>query len=239
VKLIQIKELTVGLNNPRFSFLFSGKEKLLNNKGHPESFELTLVEGMIGEVVEQLEEVFFVKFPFYPISVYVWAEHTKEAHKFHDFFPIDKTTILKRLLNCLGRAYLWGGNHVGQTTAFFKIFKYQGNEKREKRALCLDGIDCSGLLFFATNFQTPRNTKELQTFGSPISTLTSLKPLDLILTKGHVRIVLDSNQVIQSKQNRGVFLSRLDKELYFLKKNYKQVDEVKELREFSIRRFIF
>jgi cell wall-associated NlpC family hydrolase len=142
-----------------------------------------------------------------------------------------------RLHSCIGMPYLWGGNHKGTTQRFTEMFQYKGTEVRQQRALRLDGIDCSGLLFYATNYQTPRNTSQLQNAGIAILN-GDVKPLDLILTKGHVRIILDHGLVLQSRQNRGVYLTSLDKELYLLNKHKKRVGTAQFDQEYSVRRIL-
>ena len=83
------------------------------------------------------------------------------------------------------------------------------------------GLDCSGLLYLATDGCTPRNTSQLVTFGkslsikgkSPLEIQKLVKPLDIIVWKGHVIIVLNPEQTIESRAGFGVivynFLSRL------------------------------
>ena len=64
------------------------------------------------------------------------------------------------------------------------------------------GLDCSGLLYEATEGLTPRNTKELMTYGVEIS-LSERQALDLILYSGHVLIVLSPDKVIESRDEFG------------------------------------
>jgi hypothetical protein len=67
-------------------------------------------------------------------------------------------------------------------------------------------------LYQATNGCTPRNTSSLASFGNPVNIegknadeiLALLKPLDLIVLKGHVVIVYDSNYTIESSPIIGV-----------------------------------
>ncbi len=236
---IEIKELTVGINVSSFEALFTSKKSILNEKGHPKAYEMTLVPRMQGEILDELknEDCYLVQFPFYTTPIYVFKKHVQVAKSQMDLNRPTKEILISNLKSCVGRAYLWGGNHVGKTQFFIDHFKKNQMTIREKRALELDGIDCSGLLFYASNFSTPRNTKELQLFGSSINDLGVLHPLDLILTKGHVAIILDENYVIQSRQNRGVYISALKAELKQLlnKKNFKSY--VHDENDFSIRRF--
>ena len=237
--MIEINQITVGCNKPKFSEIFSCANPLLDKQGHPRSFELTLDKGMIGHILNEEEESFLIKFSFYPKPIYIFKKHCSPYTEEKIFPSYTLNQILERLKSCLGKPYLWGGNSFFSTDAFKNFFFFQIMEKKEKRAVCLDGLDCSGLLFFATGYKTPRNTYELQKFGFTVKDSTSVKPLDLILTCGHVAIIIDSNYVIQSKQNRGVYITRLKEELLKLYRTKKQVDEVKTKDEFSLRRFYF
>lgn len=100
--------------------------------------------------------------------------------------------LVGRLRSAVGLPYVWGGNlregiSIGQTRTYA-------------------GLDCSGLLYEATGGLTPRNTADLVAYGQavPISGLSldqlvkRLKPLDLIVWKGHVVIVADRGQAIES-----------------------------------------
>lgn len=101
--------------------------------------------------------------------------------------------ILKRLRSAVGSPYVWGGNLRDGITL-----------PNGRRAFA--GLDCSGLLYEATNGLTPRNTADLVSFGRPVpiaglrrdQLIKSLKPLDLIVWKGHLVIVLDNEQAIES-----------------------------------------
>jgi len=101
--------------------------------------------------------------------------------------------VLRKLRAALGLPYVWGGN-------LRQGLQLGTHGKRYA------GLDCSGLLYDATNGFTPRNTADLVTYGQavPISGLQRdqlikrLKPLDLIVWKGHLVIVLDREYAIES-----------------------------------------
>lgn len=118
-----------------------------------------------------------------------------------------KREILARLKGGLGSPYVWGGN-VQQGVGELMGMYYQGSfSKAERDFLTLAGVDCSGLLYQATDGTTPRNTSQLIFYGAglPIAgkkadELTKLlEPLDLIVWNGHVIIVLDKETVIESR----------------------------------------
>jgi hypothetical protein len=75
----------------------------------------------------------------------------------------------------------------------------------------LRGLDCSGLLYQATDGYTPRNTSSLVDYGAGVSIAGldeeriagQLRPLDLIVWKGHVMIVFDRERIIESRLDCG------------------------------------
>jgi cell wall-associated NlpC family hydrolase len=105
--------------------------------------------------------------------------------------------VQERLLAALGKPYVWGGN-LKDGVPLLREFYPQAEP--------LIGVDCSGLLYEATDGFTPRNTSALTSFGravqvaglSPERIAQRLQPLDLIVWKGHVMVVLDGDSIIQS-----------------------------------------
>ena len=101
--------------------------------------------------------------------------------------------ISKRLQGAIGLPYIWGGN------------LRNGIRMKNGRSQYA-GVDCSGLLYEATGGYTPRNTAELVSFGRPVPVaglgpdqiVAQLEPLDLIVWKGHLIIVLDKGKTIES-----------------------------------------
>ncbi|MBK9334146.1 MAG: hypothetical protein IPM96_17490 [Ignavibacteria bacterium] len=75
----------------------------------------------------------------------------------------------------------------------------------------MKGLDCSGLIYEATNAYSPRNTHQLVNFGNPVEIKglsasqikSKLKPLDIIVWKGHVIVVYDGNTTIESAHSAG------------------------------------
>ena len=91
----------------------------------------------------------------------------------------------------------------------------------------LAGLDCSGLLYEATGGWTPRNTSALVSFGKPVdinglsadSIAGKIRPLDLIVWQGHLIIVLDHGEVIESRlycdgRKNGVIIKPLKERLH-------------------------
>ncbi|MDK9717532.1 MAG: glycoside hydrolase [Trichlorobacter sp.] len=124
----------------------------------------------------------------------------------------EASKIMQQLRTAVGLPYIWGGNLRGGVI--------QAGQLR------FAGLDCSGLLYEATDGFTPRNTEQLVNFGSAVSIegknipelLQLLRPLDLIVWKGHVIIVLDQKTAVESILNcsggrDGVVITPLEKRM--------------------------
>jgi cell wall-associated NlpC family hydrolase len=108
-----------------------------------------------------------------------------------------REVLLRRLAERVGTPYVWGGNvrpGVRSTTGY-----------------AFRGLDCSGLLYEASDGFTPRNTSELVRFGkglrvaglSAAELAARLQPLDLLVWDGHVIIVLDGGRTVESRLECG------------------------------------
>ncbi len=118
-----------------------------------------------------------------------------------------KKQILDKMVSNQGLPYVWGGNFshgIAEMLQFYAPSQQLPRTTQDKWALY--GLDCSGLLYEATDGITPRNTSDLISFGKPVTIAglspaqiaAKLLPLDLIVWKGHVIIVLDQNHTIES-----------------------------------------
>lgn len=135
--------------------------------------------------------------------------------------------VQQGLMAALGRPYVWGGNFRDGVPLLGELYP---------AAATLAGVDCSGLLYQATDGYTPRNSSALTAFGTgvPIAGLPSdaiaqrLLPLDLIVWKGHVMVVLDEDTVIEStmgcRGGGGVGLTPLKQALRQVMRSRKPVD---------------
>lgn len=117
--------------------------------------------------------------------------------------------ITRRLLAAQGSIYVWGGNvrsGISEMSQLFPPAKGAVLPELARTRWNLKGVDCSGLLYEATDGSTPRNTSALVSFGTgvPIAGMTTaeiirrVEPLDLIVWKGHVLIILDRERLIES-----------------------------------------
>lgn len=115
--------------------------------------------------------------------------------------------ITHRMTEHVGASYVWGGNvpAVPQLLHWYPVPLGSSQELKNKWAL--RGFDCSGLLYFATGGYTPRNTSELVSYGEPVEIAglsaaeiaARLQPLDIIAWAGHLIIVLEDGQTIESR----------------------------------------
>ncbi|MFH1029368.1 MAG: peptidoglycan endopeptidase, partial [Pseudomonadota bacterium] len=119
-------------------------------------------------------------------------------------------TILARLTSAVGTRYLWGSNlrqGIPKMLYFYPPASGQPMDSITRESWTLQGLDCSGLLYEATAGWTPRNTSALVGYGFPLriagldadGIVRIVQPLDLIVWKGHVMIVLDRERLIESR----------------------------------------
>lgn len=132
-------------------------------------------------------------------------------------FP-DRQSIIDKLNSLDGYGYMWGGNYGDGIEQLLEYYQPKGElTSATKNLWCLKGVDCSGLIYQATNGSTPRNTSSLIKYGTGLEIsgksaseiAAMLQPLDLIAWNGHVVIVLDESTVIESTPDPGVHKSNL------------------------------
>ncbi len=218
-----IKETPI-LNTPNFCSIFGGSDKTslkTDKKGHIKSLEFVALKNMVFQIEKKttFPYIYKVVSNFYESdNLYIDSRFTipinlseKKANPLQHI--LDPNKILKRLVSHLGKKYVWGGNYSKGVDDLLKFYPPSKNiDKDLLDKWILKGVDCSGILFEATNGFTPRNTENLLNFKKPvhIENLTSneiakkVKPLDIIVFEGHVVIVLDKNYTIESRENFGV-----------------------------------
>lgn len=138
--------------------------------------------------------------------------------------------IFKKFESLVGTRYFWGGNCPEGILELLNLYDNPAkiNKHDLKDAVC-EGVDCSGLLYYATQGHTPRNTSQLITYGTGVNIdnlsieqiYEKTKPLDLIVWKGHILIAFPGKKIIESVIGRGVvispFVQRLEEMLPKLK----------------------
>ncbi len=161
-----------------------------------------------------------------------------------------KNDILNFLDRAVGSKYIWGGNFIGGISNMLKFYPPSGELSDDyKNIWTFTGCDCSGLMYEATNGWTERNTWKLINFGNPVAIeglaaeeiKAKLKPLDMMVWKGHVIYVYDENTAIQSALSKGgVVKTDLFETLEHLMKKRKPVNEYDDstpVEKFVVRRW--
>ena len=116
--------------------------------------------------------------------------------------------ILLNMHNALWSSYIWGWTRykgVPELNNYFPSDVQLSDGQLKQKTL--RGVDCSWLLYQSTNGYTPRNSHWLLTYWNAVEIewntvdqiIKKLRPLDLIVWAGHVIIVYDANNVIESR----------------------------------------
>lgn len=124
--------------------------------------------------------------------------------------------ILATLASLEGIRYFWGGNWPEGIPEILHLYPDLEKLSHPDRAdaLC-QGVDCSGLFYYATNGLIPRNTTQMVHYGINISyknlsleeLQSHLKPLDWIVWRGHVVSLFSTDVIIESRIGKGVVFS--------------------------------
>ncbi len=145
-----------------------------------------------------------------------FVKHLKTEPKPRAIDLPSKQDIMNKMLAVQGERYTWGGNYHKGTAKLFKSYGKTGNRKSGVKIdakisdrLKFKGLDCSGLLYEATNGFTPRNTSKLITFGDTVEIaglsvdelIQKVEPLDLIVWRGHMMVILDKDKIIESRED--------------------------------------
>ncbi|HEY2810149.1 MAG TPA: hypothetical protein VGJ00_02005 [Rhabdochlamydiaceae bacterium] len=231
------------LNRPDFSSCFGGEKGdrlLLDDQHLLRAVETILFPLASLELLEKMPQP------------HIWRARTKEYPSQENLYVDErflisvetrppqrlqmlpsKECILEHLQELIGARYIWGGNWpqgIAQLLEWYAPSIAISNQLQEMWQL--KGVDCSGLLYFATQGFTPRNTSQLVQWGESLpiggkgldAILDILLPLDLIVWKGHVIVVFDKTTAVESKAGHGVVTAPLQERLDFLLKEKKAVD---------------
>lgn len=161
----------------------------------------------------------------------------------------DRDSVLEKINSLENYPYMWGGNYAEGIEKLLEYYKPATEPDEDtKSKWCLKGVDCSGLLYQATNGSTPRNTSSLINYGEGLDVQNKsleeiaqlLQPLDLIVWSGHVIIVLDNETVIESTPDYGVHKSNLKSRLKSVIKERIPVNDWNTTngKRFVVRRWI-
>lgn len=127
-----------------------------------------------------------------------------------------KAEILSRCESLLGARYIWGGSCAEGIPSLAElhppILPFRELSLEMQEMWTLKGVDCSGLLHYATHGFTPHRTSALLHWGKEVpfvgkgaeAIAAALEPLDLIVWPGHVLIAIEGNRLIESRNPVGV-----------------------------------
>jgi hypothetical protein len=212
------------LNTPDFRHAFGGDDGLQiprNASGHPCYNEFVALPHMRFEIEEEAApHIYLVRSKEYPAEkLYIDSRFTRPAASMRSpaLLP-SKEELVRRMERLLGTSYVWGGNWSAGIPELLALYPPQGSISDHTQILwTFKGVDCSGLLFEASNGLTPRNTSQLIHFGtdvpiagkSPQEIRSSLQPMDIVVWPGHTWYVLNDQFSIESRSSSGVVLRPL------------------------------
>lgn len=259
------------LNTPAFRTIFGGPDaKTLKTDrcGQVRELEFIALPGTVfsirGEFHDGAATVFRVETDDYPMPAgtklyvdrrFIELRGEKPLPRSRKLLPAAE--VIDALKASIGSPYVWGGNLQGGVAELIEQFYGSEVPAAARRQLTLAGLDCSGLLYQATGGWTPRNTSQLVSFGRgvPVAGKSAdaismqLEPLDLIVWNGHVVIVLDQNNVIESRLecgkegSGGVMTTALPKRLAEIMRTRRPADQWpipgKQRDVFVVRRWFY
>ncbi len=231
------------LNTPDFRSSFggnSGTKLPLDSQGLLRSVESVAFPGSKFIVMEQVSEYILraATQEYQGQEVFVDKRFLRSV----DEEPAERErslpsipALIERLKSLIGTRYIWGGNWPDGIPSLLHHYPPQIDCAQLDPLLedtwQLKGVDCSGLLYYVTNGITPRNTSSLLSYGRAVSIegmqldeiVDQLNGLDLIVWKGHVVIVFDREQSIESFARKGVVQLSLKKRIKELMEEEKRV----------------
>lgn len=213
------------LNTAAFATVFGGQHGNIlktDRCGQVRELEFIALPGTVFQLLEktssQTATIYRVITDDYPTpagkrlyvdSRFIDTSDTQPQPRNHILPAREK--IISSLKGSIGSPYVWGGNISSGVAELSRFYQHGPQPPGFEKQFILAGLDCSGLLYQATNGWTPRNTSQLVMFGKglPIAAKTAegiaalLEPLDLIVWSGHLIIVLDSETAIESRLECG------------------------------------
>ncbi|NDD58256.1 MAG: hypothetical protein EBZ47_03255 [Chlamydiae bacterium] len=230
-----------------------------------------------GELLKELETMIFPNTPLKILKKHSNYICEVSCHEYPSLFPLftdirfldllsepppKRNIILPSVeeikntcISFLGVPYLWGGSSRGIKNMLELYPPHRSPSSLPSlisRTWSLEGVDCSGLIYYATNGWTPRNTSSLIQYGRAVSiynkdiSLWDIQPLDLIVWKGHVILILDQNTTIESLGGKGVISYSFKDRIEQIHKEYgrygvnhwNQAVSLREDQRFVIRRWL-
>jgi hypothetical protein len=218
------KEPAPVLNSPDFAAVFGGsdgKTVKTDGSGLIREMEFIALPGTVFELLGEFDhgtyKIFKVQCKEYDYGMDLFVDsrflELKKERPGERFIKMpEKKDIYTLLDKAVGNRYCWGGNYNDGISKLIEYYKPSGEISSSlKNEWTLSGCDCSGLMYEATGGYTPRNTSKLVDYGNPVEIeglsaeeiAAKLKPLDMIVWKGHVIYVYDEKTSIQSSLSKG------------------------------------
>lgn len=218
------------LNTSDFSSCFGGEDGnslALDRDGLMRAVEMILLPGSSLKLKKQMSDyIWEITTSLYPGEKLFIDERFLAIEPQTSQISISETPpsidkICEVLYNLQGLCYSWGGNwptHIEEMRNLYSpVMDFFQLPPKKQETWQLKGMDCSGLLYYVTHGYTPRNTSFLVNYGKALcienaqqeEIIQMLKPLDLIVWKGHVIIVIDRGFSIESKPKEGVHMRNL------------------------------
>lgn len=206
------------------------KFRILATTHHPHILQVTTLEYPYdGE--------FFVDGRFLKLTIEEPLERSKRL-------PLP-CQIKQRLDEMLGCPYVWGGNWPAGIPQLSEYYPCAFYDPRIVHIHLLGGVDCTGMLYYATDGWTPRNTSRLVSWGQSVAIgglvidelIATLQPFDLLVWKGHVVCVYDQCHAIESLLGKGVIKTPLRGRLEEILRTRTPADEARD-DTFVVRRWI-
>ncbi|PWU16534.1 MAG: hypothetical protein C5B45_00405 [Chlamydiae bacterium] len=240
------------LNTPGFASCFGGEDGRsipLDEQGLMRGLETILLPGSSLILKQKISEhIWRIETPSYSgEKLYIDKRLINEKPSIEQPSKLTSQKICETLKELKGTPYLWGGNWPLGIDEMLNLYppafavNFFSLSPKIQNAWLLKGVDCSGLLYYATNGHTPRNTSDLVNYGKTVSLkkeiVQIIEPLDLIVWKGHVIIVIDKETCIESTMENGVHLRSLSERVKEVLKTRKPVNENPSDDSFVIRRW--
>lgn len=218
------KEPTPVLNTPDFQMVFGGGDGVTvktDGQGLIREMEFIALPGtvftLLGEYDYDDHKIFKVETDEYQYNSQLFVDSrfvTTSIDK--PVSPVkklpSKEEIYKFLDNAVGSKYCWGGNYVPGVKKLAQYYQPKANIDGDvEYKWTLQGCDCSGLMYEATNGYTPRNTSKLVDYGEAVEIAglsaeeiaAKMKPFDMMVWNGHVIYCYDATTAIQSSLSKG------------------------------------
>lgn len=176
------------------------------------------------------------------------------------FRPRSKEEVLIELIKIsdMSLPYVWGGTSDVGCKEMLDVYQFEFETHLELQKVIGQGFDCSGLIYFAHgNPFEPRNTSQMIESGHALDIygrnkyeiLNMIEPLDIIVWKGHVMIVITGDGMcLESRwfsptEPGGIMVSSFFEIYdYIVSLGRKPVNELNELNSksgFMVRRGVF